>query len=354
MHALGAERLCGEGGGERRVDSAGDPEDDIVEAVLRHVVAEAELEGAPHLLELVEGGGEHGLHGPARRVLGHVDDRRIGELPARACERAAPCVAETAADRGGRVHVHDEERLLERGPSGDDLPLLVEDEAVPVEDELVLGADGVHEHDPAGVVPRPRREHVLALGALAEVERRGRDVGDDVRAGEGEVGGRRAGLPDVLADRRPDQRLAAAQEDELAPRLEVAVLVEDAVVRKELLVVDRLDLAVHADSARVEEVAVEMRRPDECGDPLRLRRDRLERLGRRAQEARPKKQVLGRIAGHGQLGEEDELGAGLSGFAEPLDDARAVAVEVADDRVHLRERKSHASDSTGLRLRDEN
>ena len=80
----------------------------------------------------------------------------------------------------------------------------------------------------------------------------------------------------------------------------------------------------------------------------------VERLGRRAQEARPQKQVLGRIAGHGQLGEEDELGAGVSGFAEPLDDARAVAVEVADDRVHLRERKSHASDSTGLRLRDEN
>jgi hypothetical protein len=41
-------------------------------------------------------------------------------------------------------------------------------------------------------------------------------------------------------------------------------------------------------------------------------------------------------------------------LAEPLDDARAVAVEVADDGVHLCERESHASDSTGLRLRDEN
>ena len=97
-----------------------------------------------------------------------------------------------------------------------------------------------------------------------------------------------------------------------------------------------------------------MRRPDECRDPLRLRRDRLERIGRRAQKARPKKQILGRITGHGQLGEEDELRAGRSSFAEPIDDACTVAVEVADNGVHLRERESHASDSTGFRLRDEN
>ena len=126
-----------------------------------------------------------GATGPARSALGNLDDGRIRKLAPGARESAAARVAQAAADRGRSVHVDDEERLLERGPARDDLPFLVEDEAVPVEDELVLGADRVHERDPAGVVPRPRGEHVLALRSLAEVERGGRDVRDHVRAGEG-------------------------------------------------------------------------------------------------------------------------------------------------------------------------
>ena len=62
--------------------------------------------------------------------------------------------------------------------------------------------------------------------------------------GEREIGRRRPRLPDVLADGRADERLAAAHEHELPPGLEVAVLVEDAVVGEELLAVDRLHLAV--------------------------------------------------------------------------------------------------------------
>ena len=65
------------------------------------------------------------------------------------------------------------------------------------------------------------------------------------------------------------------------------------------------------DSAPVEEVAVEMRCADEGGDPFRLRSDRLEGLLGGAEEARPEEEVLGRIAGDRELGEEDELGAGL-------------------------------------------
>ena len=125
------------------------------------------------------------------------------------------------------------------GPAGDDLAVLVEHERVAVEDELVLTADRVHERDPAHVVPGADGEHLLALASLAEVERRGGDVRDHVRAGEREVGRRRPGLPDVLADRRPDERLAEPQQEQLAAGLEVPVLVEDAVVRQEPLAVDR-------------------------------------------------------------------------------------------------------------------
>ena len=97
------------------------------------------------------------------------------------------------------------------------------------------------------VVARARGQHLLALALLADVERRGRDVRDQLRAGEREVGRGRPGLPDVLADRRADERVAVLEQDEVAAGREVAVLVEDAVVRQEALAVDRLHLAVGAD-----------------------------------------------------------------------------------------------------------
>ena len=53
-------------------------------------------------------------------------------------------------------------------------------------------------------------EHLLALRSLADVEGRGGDVHDDVRAGDRELSGRRPRLPDVLAHSRPDERLPEA------------------------------------------------------------------------------------------------------------------------------------------------
>ena len=163
-----------------------------------------------------------------------------------------------------------------------------------------------------------------------------------MRAREREIGRRRPWLPDVLADGRPDKRVPAAEQHETTPGLEVAVLVEDAVVGQELLAVDRLHLAVDADGAGVEEVAVEMRRADERCDARRGRRDLVERPRGGLEEPRSKEQVLGRVAGDGQLGEEDEVGATRPGLLEPAEDAAAVAVEVADNGVDLGEGEAHA------------
>ena len=53
MDALGAERLDRERRRDSRVDPARHADDDVVEAVLGDVVAEAEDECAAHLLEVV-------------------------------------------------------------------------------------------------------------------------------------------------------------------------------------------------------------------------------------------------------------------------------------------------------------
>ncbi len=155
---------------------------------------------------------------------------------ARALELATPHVLETTADRLERVEIDDEQLLLEARRPGEDGALVVEDDRVPVEHQLVLAADEVAEGEVCRVVARARHEHLLSILGLADVERRGREVHEQLRAGQREIRRRWARLPDVLADRRADEHVAEAAAERQLPSLrEVAVLVEDAVVRQELL-----------------------------------------------------------------------------------------------------------------------
>jgi hypothetical protein len=62
---------------------------------------------------------------------------------------------------------------------------------------------------------------------------------------------------------------------------------------------------------------------------------------RGAHETGPEEQVLGWVAGDGELREQDEVGALAARAPEPLDDARRVAVDVADDAIDLGQCESH-------------
>ena len=99
---------------------------------------------------------------------------------ARPREIAAPHVAEPSRDRVRRLHVDDEQVLLEPGRPCDHLAGFVEDDRVPVEDELVLAADEVAEGEVGARVTRPGDEHLLALLGLADVVRRRREVHDEL------------------------------------------------------------------------------------------------------------------------------------------------------------------------------
>ena len=311
MHALRPERVDRERRDERRVDPAREPEHDVAEAVLADVVAQREHEREPHLLELGREGDDLAAETLSSEPTRSPSSSTAGSCPSSRsrAERAPADVAQPPADRLARVEVDDEQRLLEARRPREDLALVVEHDRVAVEEELVLAADEVAEREVGGVVARARDEHLLAVLRLADVERRRGEVDEQLGAGEREVGRRRARLPDVLADRRPDQRVAEPEQQQLAARREVAVLVEDAVVRQEALAVEALHLAVGADGAGVAEVAVEPGRADERRSARCTLRDLAQRLLGGADEARAEQQVLGRVPGDGELGEEDELRA---------------------------------------------
>ena len=138
-----------------------------------------------------------------------------------------------------------------------------------------------------------------------------------------------------------DDDVAEPEQHELAPRCEVAVLVEDAVVREELLAVHALHAAVRAHERGVRKVAVEGRRADESDDPVATARHLVDCLARGANEPGTQQQVLRRIPGHGELRQDDEVRGRPLCVRDRRGDPLDVAVEVADDDVQLREGDPH-------------
>ena len=120
----------------------------------------------------------------------------------------------------------------------------------------------------------------------------------------------------------PTLGLSEPEQHEVAALGEVAVLVEHAVVREELLAVDSAHPPVGAHGARVRQISVEPRRADECDETGRSRRDLVERLAGGTHEAGPEKQILRRVAGGGELREDDDVGSGTSRFGERIEDLR--------------------------------
>ena len=217
-------------------------------------------------------------------------------------------------------------------------PTCVDDERVAVEHQLVLPADLVHVRDRDLVVGGAGGEHALALARLARVERRGVDVDDHLGAVERGVVGGAVGVPDVLAHR--DRHLDTADEEarRLAAGMEVALLVEDPVVGEAVLAVARDDRALVDDGGAVVEHAVELHASDdERREPRGVTSEGRERGLRLVDERRANQQVLGWVAGYGQLGEGDDIGVERGGAARGVEDARAVAVEVTDGGVDLGE-----------------
>src|ERR1700730_9406957 len=101
-----------------------------------------------------------------------------------------------------------------------------EDDAVAIEDELVLAPDLIHIGDERAVVGGPARHHLLARSPFAGVVWRAVDVDQQVGAVVSLKRHRARRVPAVLADRYADPH-AQELEDRAAVALgEIALLVE--------------------------------------------------------------------------------------------------------------------------------
>ena len=111
----------------------------------------------------------------------------------------------------------------------------------------------------------------------------------------------------------------------LAPGGEVPLLVEDGIVRQEALPVDALDLTLGADGGGVVEVEARVGEPDDGGAAARPAGDLAQHLEVVLDEAGLEEEVLRRIAGDGELGEEGDVRTSFLGLLEGGEDAGGVA-----------------------------
>ena len=312
-HLVGAQRIDGNGRGQRRIDAARHPDDDAGEAVLQHIVAHAQHEGL-------------------------VDRLMVG-------------------GRGGHLARRADPAIPLAGPAGDG------DTFLPGRHLQGQRAVGVEREGTA-------IEHQLVLAAqLVQIDQRQAGF-DDARGGDVEAGIQfrtleggairhqqdfRAGFlqalddfrrPDILADRHAEADAAEIHRPRQRPRLEYALFVEHAIVRQVVFEAQRLHLAAIQQGNRIVQLlafraghapgrAEQHRRPAIGG----LLGEMLHRLHAGGDEHPLQHQIVRRIAGQEQLAGQQQVSA-LGGRLRPCPAQHGeIAVDIADGGVQLRERK---------------
>ncbi len=125
--------------------------------------------------------------------------------------------------------------------------------------------------------------------------------------------------------------------------LEVAFLVEDAVVWEEDLVVDANQGAVVGHGGGVEGLALSVHKANDHRHAARGGDDAVQAAAAFVDEVRLEEEVLGRIPGEGKLRECHQIGVYLPGPVDPLQDLGGVAFEVANGGVDLRHGQAKGS-----------
>ena len=165
------------------------------------------------------------------------------------------------------------------------------------------------------------------------------DVHDDPGAGRGLEVGRALFEPDVLADVDAYGCAVDVEDGGVGAGEEIALFIEDAVIGEMDFVVDAEEASVPDDGGGVEEAALAVR-VDEADNhcyALGMLDDLVEAGAVLGDEVGLVEQVLGRVAGDGELGEGDEVGIAGSGLVDVVEDLGRVAPQIADGGVDLGE-----------------
>src|SRR5262249_31452837 len=110
------------------------------------------------------------------------------------------------------VEIDDDQILFELFALCDQITVLIKNEALPVENQLILAADQVVVCNDDGVVGGAGCQHARAPAALSSMIGRGRNIDNDFRpSGQCLLKDRTVRIPDILANADTDGGLAHLQ-----------------------------------------------------------------------------------------------------------------------------------------------
>ena len=179
----------------------------------------------------------------------------------------------------------------------------------------------------------------MAIDAIARIERRGVDDEEGIGTHLQRTL-RRLRIPDVLADQRRETHAVQFDGGRLVARGEVALLVEDRVVRQRLLAIPHQHVAV-ADPAQrvVATLAFLHRMADDQVDAAHALGDLREVFVAGPDEARTQDQVFGEVTGEREFRENDQACTEYvtRAFCQ-RDDAVRILGDGRDREIELRER----------------
>ena len=307
-HPRRAQRVDGNGRREGAVDAPRQAEDDPRKTVLIDVVPEPRHHGPVDGLQALGAG---------------LDGRRL----------AYPVFAGSASPQGEQ-HLRAPRRGL-----GEQHAIGAQYERRAVEHHLVLTAHQVDVNQRQSAFLDPCHGMVKTLVELVTLERRAvehdQDLGSRFHQALGDVGN-----PHVLAHHDAEPHSTEGYGSGQGAGGEDALLIEHAVVGQLMFETDGGDLAAVEQQRRVVELAVLAPRRAQ-----QERRAAVTSLGGEPRQAcldallkgRLENQVLGRVAGYRKLPKGHQIGATVGGLTSRRAHQFRVAVDVADDRVDLRQ-----------------
>src|SRR4029077_5460459 len=142
-------------------------------------------------------------------------------------------------------------------------------------------------------------------------------------------------VPDVFADVHGEGRVARDEDRRLGAGLEVAVLVEDAVVRQVLLVIDPGADTVVEHRSGIEDVVALVHEAHHDREPPGRARHLVERAQVRLDERGLEQEVFGRVAADRELGKGHQGGSLRASPLDRVHDHADVAFEIANRGIDL-------------------
>ena len=235
------------------------------------------------------------------------------------------------------IDIRHQQIFLKSGRPRNNAPLLIDNQAAPIKNQLILSADEIAKSQNSTVIRRARSNHLLAQQLFAIVERRRRNIDQHLGiAGKCLLSGGTAGIPDIFADRNPKSNAIEAVHPRGLPRLEIAVFVKDAVIGQVGLVINIDQAPIASNRCGIVDIVLTIHKTENRSNTLRRLNEFMQHIEVGLDKPGLKKQIFGRIARDREFGKNDNMRPQIACPVNMVENFITVARKITHSDIDLR------------------